>query len=104
MAFLFMFSITKEGSLMKLIISCFLAISCTNALAEDVKIYQQNSSGNAQYHQPSAVILKNGRIIQADPVGNKQYQKQQYQIKSGKIYETDSVGNIQYHKPSSVVK
>ena len=40
------------------------------------------------------------RIYQVDSVGNKQYHKQQYQIKDGKVYQTDSVGNIQYHKPA----
>ena len=45
------------------------------------------------------VSAEEKRIYQTDSVGNKQYHKQQYQIKDGKVYQTDSVGNIQYHKP-----
>jgi uncharacterized protein YycO len=75
-----------------------------NASAEEVRIYQQDSAGNTQYHKPSAVIQNDGRIVEADSVGNKQYHKQQYQIKDGKVYQTDSVGNIQYHKPHRVIK
>ena len=74
-----------------------------NISAGETRIYQQDSTGNTQYHKPST-IQKDGRIREADSVGNKQFHKQQYQIKDGKIYQTDSVGNIQYHKPHSVIK
>lgn len=50
------------------------------------------------------MIQNDGRIIETDSVGNKQYHRQQYQIKDGKVYQTDSVGNIQYHKPHGVIK
>jgi hypothetical protein len=43
---------------------------------------------------------KDGRIVEVDPYGNKQYHKQQYVIRKDKIYETNSYGRIQYHKPS----
>ncbi len=43
-------------------------------------------------------------MIETDSVGNKQYHKQQYQIKGDRVYQTDSVGNIQYHKPHFVKK
>ncbi len=75
-----------------------------NVSADEARIYQQDSTGNTQYHKPSAVIQNDGRIIETDSFGNKQYHKQQYQIKSGKVYHTDSVGNIQYHKPKGVIK
>jgi hypothetical protein len=45
-----------------------------------------------------------GRIIETDAVGNKQYDKQQYQIKGDKAYQVDSVGNIQYDKPQFETK
>jgi hypothetical protein len=38
-----------------------------------------------------------GRIIETDPLGNKQYDKQQYQIKGDKTYPVDSQGNTQYN-------
>jgi hypothetical protein len=75
-----------------------------NVSADEAMIHQQDSAGNTQYHKPSAVIRKDGRIIETDSVGNKQYHKQQYQIKDGKVYQTDSVGNIQYHKQHRVIK
>lgn len=74
------------------------------AWADEVRIYEQSSTGNIQYHKPSAVIQQNGRVIETDQFGNKQHHKQQYQIKDGKVYQTDSVGNIQYHKPKGVMK
>jgi hypothetical protein len=37
-------------------------------------------------------------------VGNKQYDKQHYQIKGDKTYPVDSLGNIQYHKPQFEAK
>lgn len=82
--------------------SLFLLVM--NISAEEARIYRQDSTGNIQYHKPSAVIQNDGRVIQTDSLGNKQYHKQQYQIKDGKVYQTDSVGNIHYHKPNSVIK
>jgi hypothetical protein len=55
-------------------------------------------------NKPSYTIQKDGRIIQTDPVGNKQYHKQQFQIKGDKVYQIDSVGNIQYNKPQFKTK
>ncbi|WP_047537659.1 hypothetical protein [Methylotenera versatilis] len=81
-----------------------LLLLVLNVSADEARIYQQDSTGNTQYHKPSAIIQEDGRIIETDTVGNKQYHKQQYQIKDGKIYQTDSVGNIQYHKPKGVIK
>ncbi len=88
----------------KILIVCGFLSFTMNVAADEVKVYQQDSTGNTQYHKPSAVIQKDGRIIETDAVGNKQYHKQQYQIKDGKVYQTDAVGNIQYHKPSTVIK
>jgi len=65
------------------------------AHAEKNRIYQTDSLGNIQYNKPSYTIQKDGRIIQTDPIGN----KQQYQIKGDKTYPVDSLGNIQYNKP-----
>lgn len=68
--------------------------------ADEKRIYQTDSVGNVhQYHKPSYTVRQDGRVIETDAVGNKQYHKQQYQIKDGKVYQTDSLGNIQYHKP-----
>lgn len=90
---------------MRFLVFCVFAIGFVmSAIAGDKKIYMQDSTGNTQYHKPSAVIQEDGRVIETDSVGNKQYHKQQYQIKDGKIYEIDSVGNIQYHKPKAVIK
>ena len=83
----------------------FILVSFTmNATAEETKIYQQDAIGNIQYHKPSYVALKDGRIIETDTLGNKLYHKQQYKMKDGKIYQIDSLGNIQYHKPQLVIK
>ncbi len=76
-----------------------LLLLVLNVSAGEARIYQQDSAGNTQYHEPSALIQKSGRIIETDSVGNKQYQ-----IKGLKIYQIDSMGNIQYHKPHSVIK
>ncbi|MES2498891.1 MAG: hypothetical protein V4570_00020 [Pseudomonadota bacterium] len=94
----------KSIGLHKILAVCGCFIFMLNVSAEETKIYQQDSTGNIQYHKPSVVINKNGRIIETDAIGNKQYHKQQYQIKDGKIYQTDSLGNIQYHKPQGVIK
>lgn len=81
-----------------------LFLSATIAIAEESRIYQTDSTGNIQYHKPSAVVQESGRIIETDPYGNKQHHQQQYQIKGDRIYQTDKFGNIQYHKPHGVVK
>lgn len=94
----------KNKYLHKALAASGLLLVVLNASAEESRIYQQDSTGNIQYHKPSAVIQNDGRIIETDSVGNKQYHKQQYQIKDGKVYQTDSVGNIQYHKPHGVIK
>ena len=86
------------------LIAVILSSGSVVAWADEARIYQQDSSGNTQYHKPSAVIQQNGRIVETDAVGNKQHHKQQYQIKDGKVYQTDSLGNIQYHKPKGVIK
>lgn len=84
---------------------CLSQTSLSNfAVAEESRIYQTDTTGNIQYHKPSAVIQENGRIVQTDSFGNKQYHKQQYKMKGDKIYQTDSAGNIQYHKPHAVLK
>lgn len=89
----------------RLLMFCVISTELVSpAIAGDKKIYTQDSTGNIQYHKPSATIQEDGRVIQTDSVGNKQYHKQQYQIKDGKIYEIDSMGNIQHHKPKSVIK
>lgn len=81
-----------------------LFLLSTIAIAEESRIYQTDSTGNIQYHNPSAVVQENGRIVETDPYGNKQYHQQQYQIKGERIYQTDKFGNIQYHKPHGVIK
>ena len=90
----------KLTSAICLILASFTLI--TNA--GEPKIYQQDAVGNIQYHKPSYVAQKDGRIIETDTIGNKLYHKQQYIIKDGKIYEADSIGNIQHHKPQLVFK
>lgn len=94
----------KHKDLHKILVVIGYFLLVANVSAEEVKIYQQDSIGNIQYHKQSAVIQNDGRIIETDSVGNKQYHRQQYQIKDGKVYQTDSVGNIQYHKPHGVIK
>lgn len=81
-----------------------LLLFATIAIAEESRIYQTDSTGNIQYHKPSAVVQESGRIIETDPYGNKQHHQQQYQIKGDRIYQTDKFGNIEYHKPHGVVK
>lgn len=90
--------------LFKILAASGVLLFVLNVSADEVKIYQQDSAGNTQYHKPSAVIQNDGRIVETDSVGNKQYHKQQYQIKDGKVYQTDSLGNVQYHKPRGVIK
>jgi len=85
MKFLSKFSIT-------LLLSALLALS---AHADEKRIYQTDSLGNIQFHKPSFTIQKDGRIIETDPIGN----KQQFQIKGDKVYPVDSAGNTQYNKP-----
>ena len=85
------------------LICCYLAIFCMNAFAADTKIYQQDALGNTLHNKPSYVVQDNGHIIETDTIGNKRYNKQQYQMKDGKIYQTDSLGNIQYNKPQFVI-
>lgn len=84
--------------------SISLFLLATIVVAEESRIYQTDSTGNIQYHKPSAVLQENGRIIETDPYGNKQYHQQQYQIKGERIYQTDKFGNIQYHKPHGLIK
>ena len=43
-------------------------------------------------------------MMRIDPIGNKQYDKQQFQIKGDKVYPVDSMGNIQYNKPQFETK
>jgi len=43
-------------------------------------------------------IFSKVQTVETDPIGNKQYDKRQYQIKGNEIYQTGSVGNIQYQK------
>lgn len=82
----------------------FILVAFTmNATAEETKIYQQDAIGNIQYHKPSYVVQKDGRIIETDTVGNKLYHKQQYKMKDGKIYQIDSLGNIQHHKQQAII-
>ena len=81
-----------------------LLLFATIAIAEESKIYQTDSTGNIQYHKPSARVQENGRIIETDHYGNKQHHQQQYQMKGDRIYQTDKFGNIQYHKPHAVIK
>ena len=88
----------------RVLVVCYCTLWNLNACAEQVRVYQQDAIGNIQYHKPSYVIQKDGRIIETDTLGNRQYQKQQYKIKDGKIYQIDSLGNIQYHKPHSLIK
>ncbi len=90
--------------LYKTLAASSLLLIVTNVSAEEARIYQQDSTGNIQYHKPSAIIQNDGRIIKADSLGNKQYHKQQYHIKYGKVYQIDSVGNVQYHKTYGVIK
>jgi len=90
--------------LFKIIAASGVLLVVLNASADEVKIYQQDSAGNTQYHKPSTVIQNDGRIVETDSVGNKQYHKQQYHINDGKVYQTDSLGNVQYHKPHGVIK
>jgi len=50
------------------------------------------------------VVQENGRVIETDATGNKQYHKQQYVIKDRNVYPTDSLGRIQYNTPSLTVQ
>jgi hypothetical protein len=89
---------------LKVIFVFLYLLSIMKANGADIRIYQQDNIGSIQYNKPSAVIEKDGRIIQTDSIGNKQNHKKQYIIKKGNIYQTDSIGNIQYHKPQAVIK
>jgi len=75
----------------------FSFLYSSNLIAKENQIYQTDSVGifNIKILLTS---YKKMAVIQTDPIGNKQYNKQQYQIKGDKTYRTDSVGNIQYHQ------
>lgn len=75
-----------------------MALLSYSVHATEKSIYQIDSIGNIQLPKPSFSIRNNGRIIETNSIGNKQYHKQQYQIKDNTIYETDSLGNIQYQQ------
>ena len=64
---------------------------------------QKDTLGNTQHQKPSFTSQGNGRIIETDSIGNKQFHHQQYLMKEGKLYQTDSLGNVQYHKPSFAI-
>ncbi len=89
---------------MKRVIFTFITLLPVATHAADQRVYQQDSTGNIQYHKPHYIVRENGRILESDPIGNVQYHKQQYQMKDEKIYPVDSTGNIQYHKPRLLVK
>ena len=57
---------------------------------------QKDTLGNTQHQKPSFTSQGNGRIIETDSIGNKQFHHQQYLMKEGKLYQTDSLGNVQY--------
>lgn len=62
------------------------------------RIYQQNSSGQTQYHKEHYTV-EGKRLIPTNAYGRKQYHKPGYTIEKGKVYQTDSYGRTQYHKP-----
>jgi hypothetical protein len=79
-----------------------LALIATSARAGDVRVYEMDAHGNAQYNKPLLTIRADGRVIQTDAHGNKLYHKQQYAIKDRRIVPVDTYGNRQYNKPTWV--
>lgn len=67
------------------------------ANAQEVRIVQNDSLGNPQYHKQQYKIV-NDKIYHADSTGNIQYHKQQYKIVNDRIYHIDTFGNIESHK------
>jgi hypothetical protein len=84
------------------LISIILLINFSNSFAGP-RSSQKDTLGNTQHQKTSFTIQGNGRIIETDSIGNKQFHHQQYLMKEGKLYQTDSLGNVQYHKPSFVI-
>ena len=84
---------------MRIMHCCAILLAATNVHANETRVYERDPIGNIQYHKPSYLIQKDGKIIETNALGEKQHHKQQYQIKNGEIYQTDSIGNIQHHKP-----
>jgi hypothetical protein len=58
------------------------------------RVYE-TSYGRIQYHKPSWIVEKDGRVIQTDGYGNKRYDRRQYKVEGDKVYETDAYGRKQ---------
>ena len=84
------------------LISIILLINFSNSFAGP-RSSQKDTLGNIQHQKSSFTSQGNGRIIETDSIGNKQFHHQQYLMKEGKLYQTDSLGNVQYHKPIFVI-
>ena len=52
------------------------------------------------FHKPSYPVGKDGRVVQTDAYGNKQYGKTQYQVRDGKVYETTAAAMAFPHGPA----
>jgi hypothetical protein len=53
---------------------------------------------------PSYTVEDNGRIVETDKFGNKQYHKDGYQIKGDRVYQTNKYGNIKNHESHKGIK
>lgn len=90
--------------LMKMACACIIILMHVSNCIAGPRASQRDTQGNTQHQKPSYTVQPNGRIIETDATGNKQYHHQQYLMKDGKVYQTDSLGNVQYHKPSFVIQ
>lgn len=54
-----------------------LVLWSSSIVAEENRIQQTDSFRNNQYQKPSYTVQDNGKEIETDPVGNKQYDRQQ---------------------------
>ena len=89
---------------MKMMCACILFLMHITICMAGQRASQRDTQGNTQHQKPSYTAQQNGRIVETDATGNKQYHRQQYLMKDGKVYQTDSLGNVQYHKPSFAIQ
>jgi hypothetical protein len=83
----------NRRTIMKGIPMLCLARLGLSATAEDQqRVYQTDTHGRTQHNKPSYSVGEDGRIVEVDPSGNKQYHRQQYLLKDGRVYAPTSPG------------
>jgi hypothetical protein len=66
----------------------------SSASEEELRVHQTDAYGRVRHDKPSYSVGSDGRIVEVDQYGNKQYHKRQFIIRKDRVYETNSYGRI----------